>query len=294
LGLVSATGRGAEHDFPPALRSNAEDERLSLTVENRAGLVEAPFVSAAFPEVSGFGMVLTTTAAVRLSSLGFVRAQLPVSFVRLDFPARAQVAETALGNLELGWEHPLELLPATRLGLMAALLVPSAEEGSSTALLNNRALALGNALTGGKHSRLFTPGVTGLRLGVSLEHSLRSLLLRATLDVPVLVRISDASLPEDVETHPFGLVPTLDLRAAFWISSAFAASVGAGLVTEPWRVQEPALARDRRQRLQPVLEPSLYLRAGRHLTLGLDASVPVGGALGGDAWSIAAQVRLAL
>jgi hypothetical protein len=244
--------------------------------------------------VSGFGIVLTTTAAVRISSLGFVRARLPVSFVRLDFPARAQVAETALGNFELGLEHPFGLLPATRLGFMAALVVPSAEHGSSTALLNNRALALGNALTGGKDLPLLTPGVTGLRLGVSLEHSLRALVLRASVDLPVLVRISNASLPDDVETHPLGVAPALHLSAAFWLSSTFAMSLGAGVVTEPWRVQEPALTSDRQQRVQPMLEPGLYLRAGHHLTLGLDANLPVGGALGGDVWSIAAQARLAL
>lgn len=292
--LLSATSRAAEHDWPPAARSKTADERVSLTVTSRAGLVEAPFVSSAFPEVSGFSMVLTTTATVRASSLGFVRAELPVSFVRLDFPARAQVAETALGNLELGLEHPLDLLPATRLGLTGAIVVPSAEHGSSTALLDNRALALGSALTGGKDSWRLTPGVTGLRLGLSVEHVLRALVLRASLDLPVLVRISDASLPDDVETHPLGVAPALDMRAAFWLSSAFAASLGAGLVTEPWRVQEPALPSDRRQRAQPVLEPGLHLRAGRHLSLALDASVAVGGALGGDAWSIAAQGRFAL
>jgi hypothetical protein len=292
--LVSATSRAEQHDWPPAARSNPADEQASLTATHRAGLVKAPFVSTAFPEVSGFGMVLTAAAALRVGSLGSVRAQVPLSFVRLDFPARAQVAETALGNVELALEHPLELQPATRLGILAALLVPSAEYGSSTALLANRALALGNALTGGRDSPLLTPGVTGVRLGVTLEHSLRALVLRATLDLPVLVRLSDASLPDDVETHALGVTPTLDLRAAYWFSSAFAASLAADLVTEPWRVQEPALESDRRQRVQPVLAPGLHWRPGRHLVLALDASVPVGGSLGGDAWSMGVQGRLAL
>ena len=116
---------------------------------------------------------------------------------------------------------------------------------------------------------------------------------RASLDLPLLVRISDASLPEETETHPIGILPALDLQAAWWITSWFGASLGAGLITEPLRVQEPTLERDRKRRLQPVVEPGLHAELGKHVALGLDASIPVGGNLGGDAWSIGLQGRVA-
>jgi hypothetical protein len=292
--LLSMNAHAAEHDWPAAPRAKDTQERVSLSLSNRAGLVKAPFVTTAFPEVSGFATVMTGTAAVRFSSIGWLRLSLPISFVRLDFPARAQVSETALGNLELGLEHRLELRRSTRLGLLAAFLVPSAEHGPKTALLGNRALALGSALSGGKSSPLLTPGVTGLRLGASVEHALRPFELRASLDVPVLVRFSDASLPEDAETHAIALLPVVDLRAGWWITSWFGASLGAGLITEPQRVQEPILERDRNRRLQPVVEPGLHLRLGQHVALGLEASVPVGGTLGGDAWSIGPYGRWGL
>ena len=240
------------------------------------------------------GMVLTGAAAVRLSSIGWLRLKMPVSFVRLDFPARAQVAETALGNLELGLEHPVQLRPSTRLGLLAAFVAPSAEHGSQVALLNNRVLALGSALNGGKDSTLLTPGVTGLRLGAGVEHSLPPFGFRASLDVPLLVRVSDATLPEATETHPIGILPAIELKASWWITSWFGASLGASLITEPLRVQEPALERDRKQRLQPVVEPGLHVQLGEHVTLGLDGSVPVGGSLGGNAWSIGTHARFGL
>jgi hypothetical protein len=244
--------------------------------------------------VSGFGTVLTGAAAVRVSSMSWLRLRLPICFVRLDFPAGAQVTETALGNLELGLSHRLEVRPSTRFGFLAAFLAPSAEHGSDTALLGNRALALGSALNGGKDSPLLTPGVSGLRLGASVEHSQRPFEFRASLDLPLLVRLSDASLPEETQTHSMGILPALDLRAAFWITSWLGASLGGGLIMEPLRVQEPVLERDRERRLQVVVEPGLHARLGQRVALGLDASAPVGGNLGGDAPSIGVHGRFGL
>jgi hypothetical protein len=290
--LLSASGRAAEHDWPAPPRAIDAEERVSLSLTARAGLAEAPFVTAAFPEVSGFGTVLTGAAAVELWPMGWLRLRVPVSLVRLDFPAGAQVSETALGNLELGLEHSLKLRPTTRVGFLAALLAPFAEEGSRTALLKNRALALASAVSGGKDTAHFTPGVTGLHLGGSLEHSRYPFAFRASLDVPLLVRISDAGLPEHTEIHSFGMLPALDLSAACWITPWFGASFGAGLITEPLRVQEPTLERDRDRRLQPVVEPGLHLQLGEHAALGLDASIPVAGSLGGDAFGFGLQGRL--
>jgi hypothetical protein len=292
--LLSANGRAAEHDWPAPLRAKAPEERLSLSVSNRAGIAEAPFVTSAFPRVSGFGMVLTGAGAVRLSSTGWLRVRLPVSFAWLDYPAGAQVPEAALGNLELGLHHPFDVSPATRVGFLAAVLAPSAEHGSKTALLDNRALAVGSALSGGQDSPLLTPGVTGLRLRASVEHSQRPFELRASLDLPLLMRISDASLPEETETHSIGVLPAIELEAAWRISSWFDASLGGALVTEALRVQEPALEGDRNRRLQPVVQPGLHFQLGQHVTLGLDGSVPVGGSLGGEAWSVRVGGRLGL
>ena len=133
-----------------------------------------------------------------------------------------------------------------------------------------------------------------IELGVSVEQSSRPFEFRASLDFPLLVRLSDASLPEATETHPIGVLPALDLKAAWWTTSWFGASLGAGVITELARVQEPALERDRKRRLQPIVEPGLRVRLGEHVVLGLDASAPVGGSLGGDAWSIGMHGRLGL
>lgn len=284
--LASATARAAEHDWPAPPHQRDADGRVAVSLETRAGLVEAPFVTTAFPEVSGFATLLTPAAGVRFQSVGWLRLRLPVSVVRLDFPAGAQVAETALGNLELGVEHPLELQSSTRLAFSAAFVAPTATHGPETALLDNRALALSSALGANQEQALLTPGVVGVRLGASVEHDLDRFTLRAALDLPVLVRISDASLPADADTHALGVLPELDLKAALWITSWFGASLGGGVLTEPWRVQEPSLERDRRRRLQFVLEPGLHFKLGDAMRLGLDGDVPLGGTLGGDAWSL--------
>ena len=39
------------------------------------------------------------------------------------------------------------------------------------------------------------------------------------------------------------------------------------------------------------MEPGLHVRLGEPLAPGLDASIPVGGNLGGDAWSVALEGR---
>jgi hypothetical protein len=290
--LLHTPAHAAEHDWPVPPRAAEVDERVSLGLSSRAGLVTAPFVTTAFPEVSGFAAVLTGSAAVHTPPLGWLRLRVPLGVVRLDFPAGAQVAETVLGNLELSLEHQLELRPATRWGLVAALVAPSAPHGPEASLLANRALALCSALNGGADSLLLTPGIMGLRVGSSVEQLRPPFAFRASLDVPVLVRVSDASLPDETETRALGIVPAIDLSAAWWVSAWFAASLGGRLITEPLRVQEPTLERDRDQRLQFVLEPGLHARLGSHVAVALDASAPVGGALGGDAWSIAARGRL--
>jgi hypothetical protein len=175
---------------------------------------------------------------------------------------------------------------------LAAVLAPLAQHGPEQSLLDNRALALGSALSGGKDAALLTPGVTGVRVAASLEQSLGAFDFRANLDLPVLVRVSDASLLEDAETHPFGLLPALELEVAWWITPWFGASLGADLITEPWRVQEPARERDRARRLQSLVEPGLHAQLGQHVALALDGNLPVGSSLGGNVWSIGLQTRV--
>lgn len=43
-----------------------------------------------------------------------------------------------------------------------------------------------------------------------------------------------------------------------------------------------------------VVEPGLHARLGQHVALGLETTIPVGGSLGGDAWSVGFSGRLGL
>ena len=243
--------------------------------------------------MSGFGALLIGDAALRVRG-GWLLLRLPLSIVRLDFPAGAQVAESALGNVELGFARPVEVGPETRVEWAGSVLAPSARSGPERSLLRNRALALSNALTGGRDAASLTPGITGLRLRASIEHSLRLFDLRAGLDLPLLLRVSDANLPDDSRARAVGLLPSVDVRAALWVTPWFRAALGAALVMEPLRVQEPALERDRVRRLQPIIEPALDFRLGRFVGLGGTGSVPFAGNLGGEAWSVGIVGRVEL
>jgi hypothetical protein len=291
---LSVDAGAAEQDWPAPEHIEGEEQRVVFVLSSRSGLVEAPFVTAAFPKVSGFGMVLTGTAAAHLSSVGWLHLKVPVSVVRLDLPAGAQVGRVTPGNLELGLEHELQTQSSTHVALLAALLVPTAAHGPQTALLNNRALALGAALNGGKDSSLLTPGVGGVQLGARFEQRYGAFAFRASLQLPLLARISNASLPAETDPHPLGLAPVLDLKVGSWISHWFGASLGGALIAELIRVQEPILERDRNRRLQAALEPALHARIGRHVALGLDGSIPVGGNLGARAWSVGLLCRIGL
>src|SRR5690606_13753549 len=148
-GLESAPAAAVEHDAPEA-RHTAPGERLSLALSTRVGGARAPFVTAALPEVSGFAMTLRGAAAVALGARDRLHLSAPVAVAWLDFPAGAMVTETVLGNLELGLEHRERLGARTRLGLRAAWLAPTAGHGPEASLLDNRALALASALSGGR------------------------------------------------------------------------------------------------------------------------------------------------
>jgi len=291
--LAAGSARAAEHDWPLAPRARELNPRFSFSLRDQSGVGTAPLVTRAFPEASGFATVLTGTAAMHFSSFGWLRLRLPVSYVRLDFPAGAQVGETSLGNLEIAAEHTVALASATRLGLVLGVLAPSAQGGPAVSLLDNRALALANAIQGNRDALLLTPGVTGLRLSASLEHSHPPFDFRASVDLPVLVRISDAELPDESRTSSLGLLPALDVRGAWWFTGGAGASLGAALLAEPARVQEPDRESDRAQRLQPVVSPGLHLQVGQRLALSLGGTIPVAGALGGEAWGIDLQGRFA-
>ena len=57
-------------------------------------------------------------------------------------------------------------------------------------------------------------------------------------------------------------------------------------------MQEPALSRDEKRRVQPVMVPGVRVSLGPRAALGLDGTVPVGGPLGGDAFGVGLWARV--
>ncbi len=189
IALATKTPALRAAESPPHRRS------AELSLSNRAGLVTAPFVTAALPKVSGFADLLVARAALRLSNVGWLHLEAPLAIVALDFPAGAQVSELALGNVELGFTQHFQLGDQARFELLASLLAPTAEHGPERSLLKLRALALAAALSGGKRSASLTSGAIGTRWEATVSHEEGPLELRGTLEAALLARLSNAGLP---------------------------------------------------------------------------------------------------
>ena len=196
---------GAHAETPPP--SN-DDGSPTLTLALESLLTSshgAPYVTTAFPEVSGYAVVLRLDAELALGPALKLGLRAPLVLARIEQPAGGLFGEAAWANPELsaslgqlwlardGWQ----LLGATRL----ALGLPLAEYDSSGSELSGRALALADASEGFSESELYTPGVLPIVLSESVTLKSSRFRFGAALKLPFLTRLSDAGLPRQSDTH---------------------------------------------------------------------------------------------
>jgi len=254
---------------------------LQLWLDAQVGSSTAPYVTPTLPEVSGYGGVLSFGAQYRLTPRLNLSARAALAVMRVEQPAGALYDEAAWANPELGlgFEQPLVTSKAWSLGLSSrlALGLPLAEHDSEASQLEGRALTLANAFVGFGEPELFTPGVLPATPATALWFRAQRWELFAGLKVPLLFRVSNASLPTDVTRHAFGVTPVLDLGARFralrWLTLGF----------EPrltWRARAPIA--DRGGALQPLLAASAELHVLDAMSVRTSVQAPIAGPLGGS------------
>jgi hypothetical protein len=271
---------------PAAAR--ADPATIQASVELRVGAARAPFYTDALPETSSEftqarSMILA--ASLRLAPAIWVGARLPAAPSTVRQPAGSYSDEKAFGNPELNadWLPAPPLLRGhpVRLAVRAAAGLPLAEHGSPVSLLQNRVVALSSALDGWRNPELYQPGVVPLTLSARALVAPRPWGGELAAKLPILVRIGDASLPDEADTHPVGLEPHVEARALVAPVDWFTAELGGFLVVHALPAVAPAARSDRDGRLQPGIEPGLRFWPGGGVSLATHFSAALGGPLAG-------------
>lgn len=250
-----------------------------LAAKALAGTSTGPYVTAAFPETTAYGAALALSGRFawnRRLSLSF---RIPLVLARLEQPAGAFYAEAAWGNPELSFAVGV-LQCASRgwtLGLTSGLALGAPLAEHDSAQLAGRALAFADALEGFGEPELFTPGVLPLTPAGHLSLSSRRWRFVASLKLPLLMRVSDASLPASTATHALAFVPVAELGARLQLRRWFAVAAAPRLT-----VRAVSAVDDHAPPLQLLAAGQVELRLNEATSAVAAVQAPLAGALGGS------------
>jgi hypothetical protein len=258
--------------FPP-------EQRFQVVAEARAGTSTGPYVTEAFPETTAYGTSLALGGRFRWDRRGSLGLRVPLVLARLEQPAGALYAEAAWGNPELSGafdvfrrdqdDWTLDLTAGVAVG------VPLAEH--ERAQLAGRVLSFADALEGFGEPELFTPGVLPFTPRGRLLLSSRRWRFGASLKLPLLARVTDASLPADSATRALGFVPVAELSARLQLLTWLAVSAAPRLT-----VRAVSPVDDHAPPLQLLAIGRVELRLGAATSAAVVFQAPVAGALGGS------------
>lgn len=292
--LGALTPAAAEADDQPAPGRHAQDTsepsaHVSAWTSLRAGVVEARYPSATLGEVrseAGQARLFRLGAAARVARNAWVGAHVAYVWAGVEQPAGSYRAANVWGNpilfATLSQRDVAPAIGATIDGdLSLSLGVPvAAERGAPYEQLDRRALAIADALEGMTNPEIFTPNVFPMAWGGTLVLPTRYLQLSLGLELPLLLRLSDATIPDGASSSAVGFIPNGHVHAAAWPWTWFGLSLGATLA---WPVAEPVYLSSRTGDPQVMLTPRLLFPLGALVLLTLDAAVAAGGPATGTA-----------
>jgi hypothetical protein len=269
-----------------------DPDRYSLSVRARFGVATAPFFTRALPVVRGHGVSLRLSAAYRLSSDSLLGVEAPpVVLASVAQPAQSYVDTLSWGNPRFSLSQRAELWNDARIRFLgvasAALGAPIARHGPAGSLFGLRALQLASAFDALRDQDLYTSGILPLAVGYATLLEQGHWSLELNLRVPLLLRLSRAGLPEDAKPRLVGLTPSLHLvarlRTVRWLEVSLAADT-------VFDVLAPVASERPSAKTQLALAPILSFSLHRTLRLRTDFLLPLGGVLGGRAYSAGLQL----
>jgi hypothetical protein len=256
-------------------------ETTMLAARAQFGLATVPFAVGALPEAKGQALSFLVDGARNLTGSLWLGLRLPLVAASVEQPAGSYVDATAWGNPSLRLTARGD---ARRLGPLALLVDVGGEVGAPLArharsLLPNRALAIAGGIEGQAEPGLFTPGVLPVTAFTQVTLLSPRWSVSASLQLPLLVRVSDADLPPaDSRTRSLGFTPVLAVQGAAVVVRSFGvallATVALDLRPPVAEVRDVPLA-------QFLVRASPFFHLGRRTLLLVDLQAPVGGALGG-------------
>jgi hypothetical protein len=268
----------------PQPEPSSGNQASSLELDALLGTSRAPYYTRAFREVSGYLALLTLQGDVALGRHFALGARLPLVLARVEQPGGSLLAEAAWANPELSAAYQCALVAPRRWTLSSktqlALGLPLAQHADESSQLEGRALALADAIEGYSQPELYTPGVLPITATQRFVLRDRRWELTAALKLPLAVRIADADLPAETDTHQIALVPVLELGATLWITRRFGISVSPRLT-----VRAAPAVESEAGAVQLLLPAALQWRLGQHVGIAANFQAPVAGSLGGTTYA---------
>jgi hypothetical protein len=279
LFLIAAPRSALAEPSPSPGRSTLGHE---IQAKAQLGVATSPFDVRALPEAKGQAVLFQVSGRYAFSDALSFELHAPLAIGSVAQPAGSYVDTTAFGNPELGaryrlWQtQPGGPLLALSAGLAVGLPLASHDDD----LMPNRLLAVADGLEGRGRPEWFTPGVLPLTASTALRWTPASWVLEAELRLPLLLRISEASLPSSTtNSNALGFASVLELGARYRLSRRFSLASSAHLFFD----LVPAVEHVRRvSRVQDFEQLSLYIHFASIAALVIDLQTAIGGELGGS------------
>jgi hypothetical protein len=266
----------------PAIDPNLPLRGGQLELQALFGVSTTPFDVTSLPEAKGQAFVFLTGGRYSLSEALSLELRVPLVLGSVAQPAGSYVDTAALGNPGLGARYRFVdwRAGASTLALSGAVEVgaPLASHGEN--LMPNRVLAIADGIEGRGHPEWFTPGVVPITPSTTLRWAAAPWSLETELRLPLLARVSEASLPSSgSNTQSFGVATVVGLEARYRLSQRLSVASAAQLFFDLVPVVEHV--RDL-SRVQDFERLSLHIHFGSLAALAVDLQTAIAGELGGS------------